>query len=226
MLPYIEQDRVQFLEYEYAAQTPTKPRRWSRPSFLQATRPYPRTDKPGVIVGRPATRPTGMCFAVAGARTGRPPASQGSRAASQTEPQTRSSSRNAMRSAAKWPKTAPMGTYTSNTFGAKTAKAAVPWAITIITEAAVLCCPSFFVYYAPEIAAADSPAHAVRFTNYPWAFATVPQNQPPIKPSNGRQCDPKPFPRLLRRRNAGGHGGRQRPHDRSRRHPGHVRSGN
>ena len=51
--------------------------------------------------------------------------------------------------------------------------------------------PSFFVFYAPEIAAADNPAHAVGFANYPWAFAQVPQNQPPIKPTAAGKCLPQ-----------------------------------
>jgi hypothetical protein len=51
--------------------------------------------------------------------------------------------------------------------------------------------PSFFVFYAPEISAADSPAHAVGYPNYPWAFATVPQNQPPVHPTAAGQCNPQ-----------------------------------
>jgi len=51
--------------------------------------------------------------------------------------------------------------------------------------------PSFFVYYAPEIAQATSPALAVSYPNYPWAFAQVPQNQPSTSSTAAVKCNPQ-----------------------------------
>jgi prepilin-type N-terminal cleavage/methylation domain-containing protein len=45
--------------------------------------------------------------------------------------------------------------------------------------------PSFFVQ---SPGAVDFPEKKV--ANYPWSYAALPQVQPPVKPSNGIQCDP------------------------------------
>jgi prepilin-type N-terminal cleavage/methylation domain-containing protein len=48
-----------------------------------------------------------------------------------------------------------------------------------------LYCPSFFALL-PQSQSRDWQ----NVPNYPWAYMAVPQNQPPVRPSNGQQCDP------------------------------------
>src|SRR5262249_39790848 len=41
------------------------------------------------------------------------------------------------------------------------------------------------------VRAPGDPIHPEKtLANYPWAYAPVPQIAPPIRPSNGQQCDP------------------------------------
>ena len=45
--------------------------------------------------------------------------------------------------------------------------------------------PSFFAYLPPS-----NSQNWASIQNYPWSYMQVPQNQPPLKPSNGRVCNP------------------------------------